>query len=241
LIRLKSIISYDGSKFYGFQKQKIETKTVAGEIEKALNSLNIFVNLAGAGRTDRGVHAVRQVIHFDVPIFWSDIQKLKDALNQKLDSIVFKQISIIDSNFHARFSAKSREYKYCFITKSKTLFLDNYIAKYDEFDIEILKETLKKFEGKHDFALFCKSGSMVSSTTRTITYCNYSIRKGIHIITIRADGFLRSQVRMIVDIALQSASGILSIEDVENQINCKRRVSTKLSPACGLYLTRVLY
>lgn len=115
--KVKAIISYDGTKFQGFQRQKHTQNTVAGEIEKVLKSLIIDTKIVGSGRTDRGVHALNQVISFKIPIFW-DLEKLKQILNQKLKSIYIKNILKVKENFNARFSAKSRSYIYIFKTKN---------------------------------------------------------------------------------------------------------------------------
>jgi tRNA pseudouridine38-40 synthase len=241
LIRIRAIISYDGSQFSGFQKQKKLTRTVASDIEYALLGLGIECNIIGAGRTDSGVHATGQVIHFDAPDFWSDIDKLKAELNRKLRDIAIKKLIAVDDNFHARFGAKNREYKYCFSTKKQTVFMKNYISLYDNFETQKLMAALGAFEGEHDFKLFCKSGSEVGSTVRNVTSCRYRKYKNINIITIRANGFLRSQVRMMVDISMKYAMGKLEFKDILNQINCKEKISTTLAPAKGLYLTKVIY
>jgi tRNA pseudouridine38-40 synthase len=94
-IRVKAVISYDGSVYLGFQKQKSTTKTVTHAIEEALNSLHIKSSIVASGRTDAGVHATGQVIHFNLPDFWSDLNKLKTNLNRKLKEIEFKHISSV--------------------------------------------------------------------------------------------------------------------------------------------------
>ena len=113
--RIKLTISYDGSKFNGFQIQKNNNKlkTVAGTITKVLKKLNIQTNIIGSGRTDSGVHATAQVLHFQIPLFWNDLEKLKSKLNLMLDqSIYVKKIQRVDEDFNARFSAKKRLYRY---------------------------------------------------------------------------------------------------------------------------------
>ena len=102
-MRIKAVIAYDGSRFQGFQRQKSTKDTITTAIETALRSLNITSDITGSGRTDAGVHASGQVIHFDLPDFWHDLGKLKDHLNIKLQSIEFKHIALSEDNFHARF------------------------------------------------------------------------------------------------------------------------------------------
>jgi len=88
-MRVKAVISYDGSQYQGFQKQKSTKMTISTAIEDALASLQIDPAIVGSGRTDAGVHATGQVIHFDIPDFWHDLEKLKLNLNRKLTDISF--------------------------------------------------------------------------------------------------------------------------------------------------------
>jgi tRNA pseudouridine38-40 synthase len=120
--RVKAVITYDGSPYYGFQKQTSTSKTITYEIENALHSLQIHTPIVGSGRTDAGVHASGQVIHFDLPPFWSDLEKLKLNLNRKLHDIQFKHICFVPSDFHARFHAKKRLYRYVFKTSKPSGF-----------------------------------------------------------------------------------------------------------------------
>jgi len=129
-MRVKAVIAYDGSGYKGFQKQTTTDKTVTAAIEKALRSLQINSSIVGSGRTDAGVHASGQVIHFDLPEFWSDLDKLKLNLNRKLTEIQFKHISSVSHDFHARFSAKKRLYRYVFKTQKPSIFEQKYISYY---------------------------------------------------------------------------------------------------------------
>ncbi|HIP29093.1 MAG TPA: tRNA pseudouridine(38-40) synthase TruA, partial [Sulfurovum sp.] len=83
-LRVKAVIAYDGSVYHGFQKQKSTSNTVTHDIEKALSSLHIQSDIVGSGRTDAGVHASGQVVHFDIPHYWNDLEKLTLNLNRKL-------------------------------------------------------------------------------------------------------------------------------------------------------------
>ncbi len=118
-MRVKGVIEYDGSKFYGFQKQKNIKNTITQKIEDTLKKLNINSEIRGSGRTDRGVHASNQVIDFEVPLFWEDLKKLQNSLNRGLKYIRFKKIIKVDENFHSRFSAKKRVYRYIFKTSKR--------------------------------------------------------------------------------------------------------------------------
>ena len=239
--RVKAVIAYDGSAYLGFQKQSSTRKTVTYAIEKALHSLHITSDIVASGRTDAGVHASGQVIHFDLPEFWSDLSKLKLHLNRKLKDIEFKHISAVSNDFHARFSAKKRLYRYVFKCNKPSVFEQKYISYYPSFNKELLKEALHSFEGKHDFNYFRKTGSITHTTIREIYQAYYRESNGYHYIYFQANGFLRSQVRMMVESAMLYAQGILSMDQLHEQLQCQTKHCTKLAPPEGLYLAKIQY
>ncbi len=241
-MRVKAVIIYDGSAFYGFQRQTTTPLTVTYAIEKALRQLQIDTPVVGSGRTDRGVHATGQVIHFDLPYYWQDLAKLKQILNKRLDAISFKQLSCVPDSFHARFSAKRRLYRYLFKTTPLSVFERNYLGEYtNPFNTLQLQAALTQFVGKHDFRYFHKTGSEVHTTVREIYSARYYTYRDLHCITFEANGFLRSQVRMMVDAAMRTAQGVLSTETLQRQIDAKIQGTTSLAPAQGLYLAKIKY
>ena len=240
-MRVKAVISYDGSHYFGFQKQTSTSKTIMSAIEVALHSLQIDSDIIGSGRTDAGVHASGQVIHFDLPNYWDDLTKLKLNLNRKLQHIQFKHIAKVDSGFHARFSAKKRLYRYVFKSTKPSVFEKTYISYYTAFDAQVLQKALQLFEGKHDFEYFRKTGSQTHTTIREIYSTRYKEYQGYHFIYFQANGFLRSQVRMMVDAAMLCAKEILTQEQLLEQIDCQKKHTSKLAPPEGLYLARILY
>lgn len=240
-MRVKAVISYDGSHYQGFQKQRSTKMTVTSAVEEALASLHIHSPMVGSGRTDAGVHASGQVIHFDLPDFWVDLEKLKQQLNRKLSDISFKHISFAAEDFHARFSAKKRIYRYVFKTHKPSVFEQKYISHYQAFDPGLLRQALAYFEGKHDFKFFHKTGSVTHTTVREIYHTTYVARHGCHIIYFQANGFLRSQVRMMVEAAMLCAKSEMTLEQLQEQIACQKKHTTKLAPPEGLYLARILY
>lgn len=239
--RVKAVISYDGSAYLGFQKQSSTRQTVTYAIEKALRSLHITSDIVASGRTDAGVHATAQVIHFDLPEFWSDLSKLKLNLNRKLKDIEFKHISKVSNDFHARFSAKKRLYRYVFKCNKPSVFEQKYISYYPSFNKDLLIEALQTFEGKHDFNYFRKTGSITHTTIREIYKAYYREANGYHYIYFQANGFLRSQVRMMVESAMLYAQGTLSMDQLQEQLQCQTKHCTKLAPPEGLYLARIQY
>ncbi len=240
-MRVKATIAYDGSYFKGFQKQKSTKQTITSEIESALRSVGIHDDIRGSGRTDAGVHATGQVIDFEVPKFWKDLNRLKTALNRKLKHISFKHLCFVDEDFHSRFSAKKRVYRYVFKISQPSVFEQNYISYFPSFDTQKLELALKAFEGEHDFSNFIKTGSITHTNVREIYKAYYRHHKGYHFIYFEANGFLRSQVRMMIAFAMQVATQEKSLLELEEQLYLHTRHSTKLAPPEGLYLARIVY
>jgi len=240
-VRVKAVIAYDGASFRGFQKQKSTSKTVTTNIENALKSIGINSKIRGSGRTDAGVHASNQVIDFELPHFWRDLKRLKEILNKKLDYIYFKHISFVDNNFHARFSAKRRIYRYIFKTTTPSIFENRYISYYPKFNEKLLQKSLEIFRGEHDFSNFLKTGTLTHTNVRTIYKAYYKTYNSYEIIYFEANGFLRSQVRMMVEVAMKVALKELTIKEQIEQLELKKRYSTKLAPPNGLYLSRIIY
>ncbi len=240
-MRVKAVIAYDGSAYRGFQKQTATEKTITSSIEKALFSLQIGSSIVGSGRTDAKVHATGQVIHFDLPEFWSDLEKLKLNLNRKLTDIQFKHISRVSHDFHARFSAKKRIYRYIFKTQKPSIFEQKYISYYPKFNISLLTQALSLLVGEHDFNYFQKTGTATHTTVREIYQSSYMQRKNYHYIYFQANGFLRAQVRMMIEAAMQCAREEMTLKQLSEQINCQKKHTTKLASPSGLYLAKILY
>ncbi len=240
-MRVKAVIEYDGTDFEGFQRQKSTRNTITTAIEDALNSLQIDSPIIGSGRTDAGVHASNQVIHFDLPPFWRDLNKLKTHLNGRLEAIAFKHITPVSDDFHARFDAKRRVYRYLFSQQELSIFQRRYIARIDPLDLGALEEALRLFEGTHDFGYFMKSGSETKDNIRTIYTTRLKKLGRYHAVYFEADGFLRAQVRMMLSAAFDVAAGILTPKQLEEQLALTHHYTTRLAPPHGLYLARVIY
>lgn len=242
-MRVKATLSYDGTKFFGFQKQKTTNLTVASSIESALCSIGIDSKVFGSGRTDRGVHATGQVIHFDLPLFWQkkSLKQLKQELNRKLDFIQFQSILEVKNEFHAQYSAKKRIYRYIIKTKEPTVFEKSFVSYYAIDNIETLSCALMLYRGRHNFKYFKKQGSYTSSDIRTIYRVKMVQLRDYIIIYFCADGYLRSQVRKMLEGALKVTFNELALKQLQEQIEGKKRHFTTLAKPQGLYLHRVIY
>lgn len=241
-MRVKMTIAYNGANYFGSQVQKETDLTINGQIEKALTLLQIETKVIASGRTDRGVHASRQVIHFDLPPFWKDLMKLKDSLRRILpSSIAIRRIEQVNNNFHARYSAKKRAYRYIISTQKPNPFFADLVTYVDELDEEKVKEAIALFEGEHDFEFFKKSGSDTENFVREIYKTKVYSHNGYTVLYFEANGFLRSQIRLMVGFLLQISSGKYTKEDLLEQLNCNKNFKLKPAPHEGLYLCNIIY
>lgn len=236
-MRCALIIAYNGTDFLGSQAQKSSKNTILGELEHVLGQLNIDSKVIASGRTDRGVHATGQVCHIELPLFWSDLDKLKKVLNEMLSaSILVKSTKAVNDDFHARYSAKRRVYRYIIKESSKNPFEDNFVTLLESVDFSKLEQNIKLFAGEHDFKFFMKSGSDVKSTKRTIYKAFAYKHKGYIVLNFEANGFLRSQIRMMVGALL-----VLDAPEIKEQLLCKKNHKIKPAKSNGLYLAKIKY
>lgn len=236
-MRCALVIAYNGTNFLGSQTQKNSKNTILGELEHVLCQLNIDSKVVASGRTDRGVHANGQVCHIDLPLFWSDLKKLKKVINEMLPpSILVKSIKAVGNDFHARYSAKKRVYRYIIKESSKDPFIESFVTLLESVDFSKLSKNIKLFEGEYDFRFFMKSGSDVKSTKRTV-YKAFAYRhKGYIILNFEANGFLRSQIRMMVGALLA-----LDADKIKEQLLCEKNHKIRPAKSNGLYLAKIKY
>lgn len=243
-MRYRIDFSYDGTNFNGYQLQP-KLRTVQNELEKAASYLNRQndTSVQSSGRTDRGVHALNQVAHFDLDIE-IPLDKIKRGLNSNLPSDIHViKVTKVSDHFHARFSVKKKEYIYKINTLEYNPMMRNYIYQYNrKLDIDKMKEAILYFEGTHDFTSFVSSEDEREDKVRTIYKTNIKEKNGIIEIVFQADGFMKYQVRNMVGILIEIGNGKKNISDVKTILERKdRKVSVKTAPAEGLYLKKVWY
>ncbi len=241
-MNLKFTISYDGFSFKGSQKQPCGN-TIEDELIKAFSKINIKTKIVLSGRTDRDVHASGQVFNCVVPTFWEDkFEKLKEVLNRLLPlSIKIKHICKVCDDFHARFSAKSREYRYIISTKPLSPFNARYVTYVEKVDEDLMKKAIKEFVGIYDFEYFHKLGSDNKSTVREIYSTSFYKYKDIYVFKFCANAYLRSQIRLMVGFLLQINEGKLSCEDLKKQLNKEKQCFRVPALPNGLYLAKIKY
>ncbi len=242
-MRVKATISYNGSSFLGFQKQTLTDNTVATTIELALKSLNIDSKIIASGRTDKGVHASGQVISFTLPPFWQNknLTELKERLNQKLKYIKFLHIKEVDFKFHPQYDAKVRVYKYIIKQSNLSVFEQDLISQYKIKNIKLFKEALNLFVGKHNFKYFKKQGSPTTSDIREIFKVKTYSKNNYFIIYFFANGYLRSQIRLMIAAAIAVDSGKITLSQLKEQIDAQKKHISKPADGSGLYLAKIFY
>ena len=241
-MRVKMTIAYNGANFFGSQVQKETNQTINGQIEKALSLLQISTKIQASGRTDRGVHASKQVLHFDLPSFWNDLNKLQDSLKRILpNSIVIRKLEAVADDFHARYSAKKRVYRYVISTQSPSPFIADIVTYVETLNTQKMAEAITVFEGIHNFEYFKKSGSDTTDFNREIYKTRLYQHKGYTILYFEANGFLRSQIRLMVGFLLKISDGSYTKAQLLQQLNREQNFKIKPASHQGLYLSNVKY
>lgn len=243
--RVALVIQYLGSHFHGWQRQA-QQRTVQEEIEQALQTvMGRPVTLHGAGRTDAGVHAAAQVAHFDA-IGLIPPEKWASILNSRLPKdILIRASARVDEQWHARFSAKWRRYRYTlYMLKRPNLFVQpfSWHYYYAALDETLMQSALNPLIGYHHLAAFHRAGSKRSHSWVEVQVAK-CYRQGPFIqIEIQADGFLYGMVRLMVGLLVQVGRGALEIDSFTELWTQQRREQVKdAAPAHGLCLLRVGY
>lgn len=240
-MRYKVCICYDGTNYYGFQKQK-DKLTIQSELERVLSKIfNESINITGCSRTDRGVHANNFYFHFDTQKE-KDTSKLVVSMNKLLSKDIYtKSISKVNNEFHARYSVISKEYIYLIDTGVYKPTLRNILLEYNKnIDVSKLEKASKYLIGTHDFKSFTSDER--ENTIRTINYIKFEKDKDILKIRINGDGFLKYMIRNIVGLFLEINEGIKSVSDVSKILESKDRTKLgKKIESSGLYLNEVNY
>ncbi len=241
----KIIIEYDGTNFFGWQKQP-DTKTVQGEIEKALSLiLNQEIKITGSGRTDAGVHAFGQVANFhaDTNIL---PQKIKAALNSLIkDPIVIRDCHLVADSFHARYNAVSKEYHYFILNRQDPCAIERMYQWHikSPLDIRAMTQCCHAITGVFDFKSFENTGSPRSSTLRQVFFFNISQLDHQRLVfKICAGGFLKYMVRNLMGTIVLAGLNKISMNEFIQILEAKdRSLAGQTAPAHGLFLKKVNY
>ncbi|MDR1567339.1 MAG: tRNA pseudouridine(38-40) synthase TruA [Streptococcaceae bacterium] len=245
MTRYKAIIAYDGTNFHGFQRQP-NVRSVQEELEKTLTKLNsnLPVIVQGSGRTDAHVHALGQVIHFDLNE-QREIEKLRFALDtQSTEDIAIHSIEIVANDWHARYQPHQKTYLFRLDNnKSRNPFIRTYTSHFPyPLDISKMAFAIKQLEGTHDFTGFTASGTSVENKIRTIFHTEiFRKNNEIHFI-FHGNGFLYKQVRNMVGTLIKIGNGKMPVNQIEHILETKNRsLAGPTAHPEGLYLKEVRY
>lgn len=242
----RATVQYDGSDYFGFQRQVEGTPTVQGALEQALTVLaGQPVTVVGAGRTDTGVHALGQVIRFTID--WPEAHGL-DALRRALNANLPADIAVLDvvstsAEFHPRFDARRRSYVYRILNRPVRDPLRRRRAWHvsRELDIARMNEAAATLVGTHDFATF-GSATVGDNTVRTVHEAGWEWQGDELRFRICANAFLYRMVRRVVGTLQDVGAGRLSVEQFGQALRaCDPARTGTTAPAHGLYLVSVEY
>jgi len=245
--RYRLDIEYDGTLYAGWQRQA-DLPSVQQAIEDAIFRFTAQrVTIRGAGRTDAGVHATRQVAHVDLDREWAE-DKLMGALNAHLklaaDAIAVLAVRAVGEEFDARFSATARHYLFRILNRRAPAALDRNRAWHvpKALDAAAMHEAAQTLLGKHDFTTFRSVQCQANSPIRTLD--KLDVTRNGHIIEIRASArsFLHNQVRSMVGTLKRTGEGAWSAADVRAALDAADRSRCgQVAPPDGLFLIRVDY
>lgn len=243
MVRYQVNLAYDGTNFLGSQRQG-KGRTVLAEIEKALKLLNWQgQNVLLAGRTDSGVHASGQVIAFDLE--WKHgVEALGRALNAKLPAdISVWQVKEANPDFHPRFDAVSRTYRYqVYCRETRDPLKERFAWRvYPPVDLGVLQEAAKCFPGRHDFSAFGAPMKPGGNTVRSVYRAEWIQDGGSLWFEIQANAFLYHMVRRTVYLNVAVGQKRLSIADLADAVGQARRLLPGIAPPQGLVLEKIEY
>ena len=242
---LKLTISYDGSRYYGWEHQPNTELTIQGKLEGVLSLMTgEAAEVLGAGRTDAGVHARAMVanVHLDTDLSEGEI---KAYLNRYLpDDIGVEEAVFASERFHARYNAVGKTYRYtCYYGENKPVFDRKYLYRLDSRpDVETMKKAAERLIGEHDFKAFCSNPKMKKSTVRIVDEINIEERKGYIYFTFHGTGFLQHMVRILTGTLLEIGYHRMKPEMIDELFQNKDRAQAgPTAPAEGLCLMKVDY
>lgn len=238
------LVQYDGTDFFGFQKQKNQI-TIQGDIENAISKeLDADFRLTASGRTDRGVHAACQIMNFKTLKFYFPIQKYHEILNNSLPKgIRVLQAWKVHPTFNARFYPVEREYSYTVINQLD-VFQSRYATYYPyPLELEKLNTATKYFIGKHDFTTFSKFNKDTKHYICNVSYLEwFQLNDYTFRMFIKANRFVYSMVRSLTGAMLDAARGRREVESLKADLEkVDRSLNSEVAPPEGLKLNRVIY
>ncbi len=242
--RIKLTLDYIGSAYCGWQRQP-GLDTVQSRVEEALKKLTgESVTVTASGRTDAGVHALCQVIHFDTNSNLP-VKNFMTGTNHFLPAdIRILKAKEVDSKFHARFDATEKTYCYVIYEGEvdRSAYFGRAVRVKGKLEVEKMRDAAKALEGEHDFTSFMSTGADTNTAVRTVKSIRVVRRDGLIKIYATANGFLYNMVRLIVGVLVRAGKGEIDRAEVQRLLDLRNKDAVReVMPADGLYLKSVKY
>lgn len=243
-MKLAACIEYDGSKFHGWQIQP-GTKTVQAEMEKALSQVaDHNVRVVTAGRTDSGVHACAQIVHFETHSYRSQRGWVRGANTLLPAGVALHWVSPVPDDFHARFKATGRHYRYVMLNRSvHPTFLDKKVTwDHRKLNVELMREAAIRLVGRHDFSAFRSSRCQAKTAVRDLRKLDVKDSGEWIWFDVEANAFLHHMVRNLCGVLLTIGAGDEKPDWAAQVLQSRDRTQGGITaPADGLYLVKVDY
>ncbi len=246
MYRYQILIEYDGTNFIGWQAQR-KGKSVQKLIQNKISKLiNEKITLVGSGRTDAGVHAIEQSAHFNCKKKIENLDKFIKSLNHFLNSNLISILNIKKRslNFHSRFSAKRRIYKYIILNRSSKPSLEKHRGWHvkKKLDLKLMKKGAKLLQGTHDFSTYRSSSCSAKSPIRTIDFIKIKKKNNKIEINFKSQSFLQQQVRSMVGCLLHLSIKKWDLKRFKRALISKQRnLCASPAPPHGLFLEKIIY
>jgi tRNA pseudouridine38-40 synthase len=238
-------IEYDGSCFQGWQRQKKHSNTIQGELESAISKLlKDEIKITGAGRTDAGVHAVAQTANFKTDKIIINETGFLYSLNSIISpEITVHKIKAVPDNFHARYSALSREYYYQITTKQISICRRYFFKLNYQLDFKIIDDFIKILEGYKSFKSLCKNNEDKHNFNCNLMSIDYKVssRNGTIVFRFKSDRFLHSMVRAITGCLIDLGRGRLEFNDTVLKFKKGEKIKATYLPSNALFLKKINY
>ena len=237
-------LCYDGTRYNGWQRQKVHDNTIQGKIETALSRiLEEPIEISASGRTDTGVHARGQVANFHTENTMDCAEILEQLRRYLPEDIGVYSCREVSPRFHSRLNALEKTYQYrVWNSRMPCVFDRRFVAEFPEaLDVDAMQEAALLLLGTHDFSAFCANKKMKKSTVRTIKAFTVE-RVGEELrFTVTGNGFLHNMVRILVGTLIEVGRGERNLESIPELFGGKREQAGFLAPGKGLCLMEVRY